>query len=260
MNIRRAAFSAGRWTLASTLLRALLQLAQTMLLARLLEPSDFGLMAVAAGVIAVSSVFSNLGMNSALMHYPLPSRAVLSTLYWLNIFVSVVLAMALSLSAMFVSRIYDQPDLMPLLIVASAMFPLSALGQQFVVLSDKQLRFAELLMMESLAALGGFVAAVLFALTRRAGPYSFVACTLVVATLISVFSWYWLAKYFRPGRHFAFLEALPFLRLVHFSWAKPCVIHCACKLTYLSALTLFHRPTSHFIRPPAISICGWQAR
>ena len=168
-------------------------------------------MAIAAGVIAISSVFSNLGINSALMHYPVPSRAVLSTLYWLNILVSMVLAMVLSLSAVLVSRVYEQPDLMPLLIVASAMFPLSALGQQFMVLSEKQLRFADLSMIESLAALGGFVAAIFFALSG-AGPYAFVACTLVATILTSAFSWYWLAKDFRPRRHFVFREALPFLR------------------------------------------------
>ena len=211
MNIRSAAFAAGRWTLVSTLLRALFQLAQTMLLARLLDPSDFGLMAIAGGVIAVSSVFANLGMNSALMHFPLPSRAVLSTLYWLNIFVSIVLAAALSLSAVLVSWVYDQPDLMPLLMVASAMFPLSALGQQFIVLCEKQLRFADLSMIESVAALGGFITAILCALSG-AGAYTFVAGTLVVAMLSSALSWYWLANDFRPSRHFAWREALPFLR------------------------------------------------
>lgn len=56
MNLRNATFSAARWTTASAITSAVLQLLQTAILARLLLPADFGLMAMAGAAIAIASL------------------------------------------------------------------------------------------------------------------------------------------------------------------------------------------------------------
>jgi len=108
MSLRSAAFSAGRWTTASLLLRAALQFAQTMILARILTPADFGLMAIIMAVYGVVSLFIDLGLSNALIHFPDRSRPLLSSLYWLNLGGAVLMMAALMLAAWPLAHVYRQ--------------------------------------------------------------------------------------------------------------------------------------------------------
>lgn len=72
-----------------------LQLLQTVVLARILLPAEFGLMAVAAAVLAVLALVADLGLSRALIHFDELSDNVLSSLYWLNVGLAVALMVLL---------------------------------------------------------------------------------------------------------------------------------------------------------------------
>lgn len=210
MNLRKAAFSATRWTTAAAVFRAVLQLIQTAVLARLLAPADFGLMAMAGVVVAVATLFSDLGLSSALMHFAHPSRETLSTLYWLNLALACGLALLFAGMAWPLASVYEQPVLLSVLVWMSLSFPLSALGQPFRVLAEKRMHFKTLSQNESAAAVTGFTAGLAIAIADG-GVYALVAASLSFTATNSVLAWVRLSSDVRPQAIFRYETAKPFL-------------------------------------------------
>lgn len=210
MSLRSAAFSAGRWTTASLLLRAALQFAQTMILARILTPADFGLMAIIMAVYGVVALLIDLGLSNALIHFPDRSRPLLSSLYWLNLGAAVLMMATLMLSAWPLARLYGQSELLPAMLLLSLAMPISASGQQFRVMAEKDLKFSRLAWIEVSAAVGGFIAALLVAMLEG-GVYAFIVAILVTSAISSGLAWAVLSKGIRPGLHFNLQEVKPHL-------------------------------------------------
>lgn len=210
VNLKSTVLSAGRWTAASALLRSGLQLLQTMILARLLVPADFGLMAVAATILAILNQFSDLGSSRALIHYPTPGPQVLSSLYWLNVGLGTLLMLGLALAAPVLGLIYDEPVLVPLLLIISLIFPLSALGAQFRTIAEKELRFAELARNEILSSLLGFILAVIIA-WLGGGVYALAVGAIATAAISSLLAG-WLLCAPMPSLHARFSDLRPYLR------------------------------------------------
>lgn len=210
MTLRKATFSAARWTAISAIIRAGMQILQMAVLARLLTPADFGLMAMAGVAVAIALLFSDLGLSSALMHFPLPDRATLSTLFWLNLAFSWLLALLFAVSGWPLSYVYDQPDLLPVLVWLSASFPIAALGQQFRVLAEKELRFNILAQNEIAAVVAGTAIAVAAAAFGW-GVFALVAAMLSTAAINSMLAWWRLSSGLRPKAFFHLQLARPFV-------------------------------------------------
>lgn len=211
MALRHAAFSASRWTSMSLLARAVLQLAQTMLLARLISPSDFGLMAVIGSVFAIFSLFVDLGLSNALIHFPDPSPLARSTLYWMNLGSASVLMIIFSAVAWPFAFFYRQPEMFPLMLAMSLAMPLAAVGQQFRVMAEKDLRFSSTSTIEIVSSLCGLAVASITALLHG-GAYSLVLGILSAVGVNSALSWLFLSQGLRPSLRFDFNSAKPFLR------------------------------------------------
>lgn len=210
MNLRTATFSATRWTTLSAIFRAGMQLLQMAILARLLLPADFGLMAMAGVAVAIASLFADLGLSSALMHFPRPDRTTLSTLFWLNLAFSGLLALLFAIVGWPLAYAYGQPELVPVLVWLSASFPLAALGQQFRVLAEKDLHFSVLAQNEIAAAVISAAVAVVSALAGW-GVFALVAALLASAAINSLLAWCRLSSGLRPGVAFRPMLARPFI-------------------------------------------------
>lgn len=210
MNLRRSTFSATRWTAAATILRTLLQVVQTMVLARLLAPQDFGLMATAGAMCAVAALFADGGLGSALMHFALPDRKTLSTIHWLNLGIAVAMALVLVLLSWPLAQAFRQDSLQPMLWLLALAFPLGAFGQPYRVLAEKELRFATLAVQEITAALTGFLVALAVALAGG-GAASLAAAVVATTAVSSGLAWIRSPADFRPRREFQFAAARPFL-------------------------------------------------
>lgn len=211
MSLKRSAFSAGRWTTTSTVARTILQLAQTMVLARLLLPADFGVMAVAGALLSVLALFSDLGLSRALIHYADIPRPVLSSLYWLNLAMGTLLMLALAAAAPLLGMAYHEPQLVSLTIAVSPIFLLTAIGQQFRALAEKELRFTALAVIEITATVSGFVAAVSVA-NLGGGVYALALGILVTAATSSLLAATFLSRGASPEARIRWAEAAPYLR------------------------------------------------
>jgi O-antigen/teichoic acid export membrane protein len=197
MSLKQKAISSVRWTSMAMITKSGLQFLQVSILARLLLPSDFGLMAMVVAIIGFVGVFSDMGVSNAIIHHRDISPEQLSSLYWLNLLASTFLGLSLAALSPWLAHWYQAPSLRPLLVLMSLFFVLTAIGQQFRVLAEKQLRFSVLAKIEISSALCGFVTAIVLAFAG-AGVWALVIALLVSAALTSVLAWCLLANGWRP--------------------------------------------------------------
>jgi O-antigen/teichoic acid export membrane protein len=177
--------------------RAILQFVQMAVLARLLAPADFGLMAIVLSVTAFMQVFADMGVSNAIIHYRSVSHRQLSSLYWLNVAVGFCLMLLVMASSPLISRIFSQPSLQPILMLISINLLFVAVGQQIRVMAEKELRFSILAKIELTAALTGFVAALSFAWVAPS-VYALVAGVLVTGVIQSALLWRFAARGWFP--------------------------------------------------------------
>src|SRR5262245_37549863 len=83
-SLRHKAISATKWSFASQLSRQLMNLATTTLLARLLPPSDFGLLGMALVVNSAVDLFRDLGLSSTVIQKKGITETCLSSIFWLS--------------------------------------------------------------------------------------------------------------------------------------------------------------------------------
>lgn len=198
MSLKAETFSAIRWTTVAMIGRSALQFGQMMILARLLAPADFGIMAVVVSVTAFMLVFTDLGVSTAIIHYQEITHEELSSLYWLNVLVGAILMIALIVTSPLISRLYHEPALTPFLVLISANFLFLAVGQQLRVVAEKTLRFSMLARVEILAALGGSGTAVIWA-WYRPSVYALVSGVLVNGFLQAALLWLLGSDGWRPA-------------------------------------------------------------
>lgn len=210
MSLRSSTFSASRWTTASTFAATGVQVVQTVVLAHILLPRAFGLMAVVGSVVAVVSLLVDLGLSQALIHYDDVSRDAQSSIYWLNMGLALILMVALLALAPLLGDVYHSAPLVPLSRWTSLVFPLAAAGRQLNALAAKALQFNRLAPIDVGSAAIGLATAVVVALLGG-GVYALVAGILARACTGSLLAWAILPHEYRPRLHLHMREALPYL-------------------------------------------------
>jgi len=190
--------------------RAGLGFLQLAILARLLDPADFGMMAIVVAVIAFAQIFSDMGVSNAIVHHQQVSQEELSSLYWLNVSAGAGMMLLLILASPLIAWFYDAPLLQPLLMIVSISFLVVAIGQQLRVVAEKELRFADLARIELISAVFGFVVAVVWAFIWPS-VFALVAGMIASSLMMMILSWRNLAGGWRPMRRLRLAEIRRFL-------------------------------------------------
>lgn len=198
MTLAGKTYSAARWTTASTVVRAGLQLLQVAVLARFLAPADYGLMAMVMVVLSYAGLFNDMGLSTAFVQRQQISHEERSSLYWLSVAVGgalMLIVMAISpLAAMF----FKEPQLTPLMLLIATNFLVIALGQQLRMDAEKSLNFRPVVLIEIFSGLVGFAVAVLTAWLDW-GVYALALAAMTSAWLTMILSWLLLAQGWRPA-------------------------------------------------------------
>ena len=161
-----------------------LQLVKLAVLARFLAPEEFGLMAIVMVVVGFSQAFADMGISNAIIHRLDITHVQLSSLYWLNIVSGVVLAGVLVGLSPVIATFFEQPDLQVITMVVASVFILTAIGQQFRILCQKELQFATIALVTVFAQLVATGAAIYLAWQGH-GVWALVYSMLIAAALTS---------------------------------------------------------------------------
>src|SRR6202021_1544715 len=100
----------------------LVRLGSLMILARLLDPVDFGLLGMVTAFTGVLSLFRDFGLSAASIQRTDVTEDQASTLFWINALVGLILAAITLAFAPAISRFYHEPRLYAVTSVAAIGF------------------------------------------------------------------------------------------------------------------------------------------
>jgi lipopolysaccharide exporter len=110
-NFRARIAAAGGWVIAGFILDKLIATAQLMVLARLLAPSDFGIMATAAVVVVTATTLTEFGFEQSLITRPQVTRDDLMASWVLAIGRGLILGSLVFICAGLIARFFHSPQL-----------------------------------------------------------------------------------------------------------------------------------------------------
>ena len=99
-----------------------LRIGSLMILARLLVPGDFGLIAMVTAVTGILNLFRDFGLSTATIQRKDISDSQMSTLFWINVLVGIALTGLAMASAPLIANFYREPRLTSVTVALSAGF------------------------------------------------------------------------------------------------------------------------------------------
>lgn len=249
-----AAISSARWVSLGGIVRITLQLLQLGLLARLLSPDAYGLMAVASMTHIVVLAIGELGLSSALIHCKTSSSSQRGTLFWLTAAVTLASVITFSFLSPLIASLADDARFGSMVMFGSAIGFCAVLGAQPRALAEKKLAFRQVVLIELSAQALGMLVAVIAALLSF-GVMALVLSALIMQAMASLLFWIILADEWPSAPSFdveeiseflAFGRSLTLSRLVNFFAAN----------VDLMAATVFFTSTQlgQFSVPRAVSL------
>src|ERR1700674_4257305 len=88
-----------------------LRVGALMVLARLVDPKDFGLVGMVTAFTGVLNLFRDFGLSTATVQCATVTEEQISTLFWINVVAGVILWLLLSAFAPIISSFYHEPRL-----------------------------------------------------------------------------------------------------------------------------------------------------
>lgn len=168
--------------------RLVLQFVYQIVIARLLAPRDFGLVAMSAPVIAFVQVFADLGLSQATIQRPSISQSQLSFLFWINVAVGVGLALVTTALSPAVGWFYGDARAVGITVASGSLFVLGGLYTQHIALLNRRLNFVHLAAIDLTAfACGG--AASLTAALLGAGYWAIILNAAVTSVVSLAMAW-----------------------------------------------------------------------
>jgi len=139
-------------------------LVRNMILARILAPGDFGLMAIVMSVLAVLSSLTDIGVQQSIIRHPEGNKKeYLNIAWWIQVARAAGLFIAAFLIAPAICRFYGKPELLNLLRVSFLVVIFGGFTSPRLYLLDKEFRFVKALCLMQGSSLFGTVVAIILA-------------------------------------------------------------------------------------------------
>lgn len=186
----------GAITMIAQLSKFVMQFGSVVVLARLLEPEDYGLLGMVTVVMGFVGIFKDLGLSMATIQRAEVTHAQISTLFWLNVAISSGVMLLTVALAPAIAWFYKEPRLINITLVLAIGFIFGGLTVQHQALLRRQMRLAALAKIEILTMILSIATAISLAWLGY-GYWALVAMQLMmsIGNCVGV----WLMCGWRPG-------------------------------------------------------------
>lgn len=168
----------------------------TPIIARLLTPEDFGLVAMVTAVTAFMLAWRDLGLTQATAQRAGITHGQVSNLFWVNAAFGLVGGGIIAALAVPLADFYGEPRVTPITLALAGAMPIAALGAQHQALLQRRLELHKLAVVRLVSVVGAAAAMVTIALLTRSF-WALVAGEIVAVLLLTAGCW--LACGWRPG-------------------------------------------------------------
>jgi O-antigen/teichoic acid export membrane protein len=175
----------------------LLRMVALVVLARLLSPTEFGLVGLVTACTGVLTWFRDFGLSSAVIQRPNVTEEQISTLFWVNILVGAILSLATIAMAPLIVLFYHEPRLLPVTAVLAFGFLFNAAGVQHSARLQREMRFTTLAAVNLIS----LIVSTSMAIVGAAAGYGYWALvTMSVAYPLIATIGFWLVTGWVPGK------------------------------------------------------------
>src|SRR5258708_27428570 len=168
-----------------------------MILARLLDPKDFGLVGMVTAVINVVMVVRDFGLSAAAVQRMNVTEEQASTLFWINLLFGTGLGLLAVAMAPLVVAFYHEQRLLGVTAVLATAFLFNAAGVQHSSMLERQMRFITLSVIDIVSLFVSTAVGIGMAL-RGFGYWALVATTTVTPIVYTI--GVWMTTAWVPGR------------------------------------------------------------
>ncbi|MFZ3215824.1 MAG: lipopolysaccharide biosynthesis protein [Candidatus Acidiferrales bacterium] len=175
----------------------LIRMGSLMILARLLDPKDFGLVGMVTAVIGLLNLFRDFGLSTAAVQRVAVTEEQASTLFWVNILVGAVLCLLSVAMAPFLARFYHEPRLVWVTIALSLGFIFNAAGVQHSSRLEREMHFTSLSVIDIISQSASTAVGITMAL-RGYGYWALVGMTMLSPIVYTACLWF--TTKWMPGR------------------------------------------------------------
>lgn len=184
----------GLWVFALRVSDVSLGLIKLLILARLLAPSDFGLLGVAFLIIATLDTFSQTGLDTALIQMKDDIKDYLNSVWSLNIIRGFILYIILFVSAPYVSIFFNSPESTLIIRVVGITIFLRNFTNAGIIYFQKELEFNKLFLCGFSSTIANFIVSVIAAFILKS------VWALVFGQLADCLTGVVVSYFFRPHR------------------------------------------------------------
>jgi lipopolysaccharide exporter len=192
--VRQVAIGAA-FMIAGRLVIRGLSIISMLVLARLLVPEDFGLVALAGAAIAFIEVLSVTGYGMVLVRQPQPSRELYDTAWTLNILRCLLLAGLIAATAEWQAAFLNDPRIAPVLMVVALTIALDGFTSIGMYRLQREMQFDRVFRFQVVNKVAAFAASLILAVILQ--NYWCLVLGNLAAKVVSVPYSYWLAPH-RP--------------------------------------------------------------
>jgi O-antigen/teichoic acid export membrane protein len=196
---------ASLWIVMSRLGANLLAFATTAVLARLLTPTDFGLVATASAIHFTLGAMTDLSMTQSLIATRDPTRDHFNTAWTLLVVRGLVLALVLAISAPFVAAFFGDPRLTLVLQAFALITVITGFNNPRMAALHRELNFSQDVIMQICAKLTGLIAACAIAFAYQS--YWALVASIGTFQIVYLLMSYWLLPYM-PRLSFRYVREL----------------------------------------------------
>ncbi|HBW8771818.1 TPA: lipopolysaccharide biosynthesis protein, partial [Klebsiella pneumoniae] len=188
--------SNAKWNAISQFFKIGIQVANLVYLAKIIPPSEYGIMAMAVVVTNLGVLLRDLGTSAAIIQRRNLTEGVKNTVFWLNIILGCSLAIIIILSSPLIATIYNQHELIYVLMLLSISFPLSSSAATHLALLERESKFKTISKIEITSSLVSVLVAIIMA-NLGYGVYSLVMQAIVLSLMSAL--QFWIVSTWRPS-------------------------------------------------------------
>lgn len=207
-------------------------MASVAVLSRLLSPYEFGIMGMITVVVGFGRAFADMGISNAIIYKQDGTEEELSSLYWFNLFIGIILFVALILIEPLVEWYYKEPAIRIPYYMSTFIFLLLTPGQQFQALLQKNMDFKTLSSVELFSSFLGSLVSIVLAYMDY-GVLALVFGQVIVVGVRSVmFLWHARNLWF-PAFHFHWKDLGEYLHFGLYQMGERMLNYFASNVDYL---------------------------
>lgn len=188
--LRHKAVSGLFWTFSQQFSTQIVNFVVQIILARILMPADFGLIAILSVFIGIGTSIMDSGLTLSLIRTEKPDNTDFSTVFFMNLIGSVIVYLVIFLSAPTIATFFDQPQLVGVLRVYAITLVIRAFSQVQQTRLTKEMNFRLQLIIQLPSIIIGGVAGILMAYYGM-GVWSLVWMALIQGLVSTIQFWVW---------------------------------------------------------------------